>query len=291
MRPLPKLGSGALVLVALVVLTHPAQASAGSTEGLGTARGLDYVRTKLLGVTGQAGPSATCPSDKTVTGGGGSIGGSAHNAALNATFPLVEGAGWTTEGRTGGASPRTVTTFGICSAGAVTTNPGPQGVVGADFFQSSVVYCGGSEARNSGGGVQAEGGDVGILSMRPYWAVPGFDPYWANGILNRGPGDATVTHFAICTTGLELRRRSSSGELRARRTGRAIARCKPGEAVAGGGLQAIRNGLLASDAWAVATRPWDSKQDSNATPEDGWLVRAHNAGPRLELVAYAICKR
>lgn len=277
---------------AVAALSLPSPAMAGdSTESLGSAKGLSYVSAKLAGVTAQAGPSAQCPGDTTATGGGGSIGKPGAKTILNATYPLSEGSGWQAEGSTTASKARTVTSFGICSAdGAVTTSSSSTSLEPGSSL-STVVYCTGGKLP-TGGGVSSDGGDVSILSTQAYPGSKGGDPYWANAVQNDGASDASVTNFANCASGLELERRTASAGVRRGETGKVIAKCRAGEAVTGGGLAASLGGLLVStDAWAVASRPWDSRDDANTVPEDGWLARVHNAGKRIELFAYAVCKQ
>ena len=43
---------------------------------------------------------------------------------------------------------------------------------------------------------------------------------------------------------------------------------------------------------ALSSKPWDSKDDANKVPDDGWLVKAQNLHTqRIDLVANATCKR
>jgi hypothetical protein len=43
---------------------------------------------------------------------------------------------------------------------------------------------------------------------------------------------------------------------------------------------------------ALTTKPWDSKEDRNKVPDDGWLAKAQNLHTqRIDLVANAVCKR
>ena len=42
---------------------------------------------------------------------------------------------------------------------------------------------------------------------------------------------------------------------------------------------------------SLTTRPWDSKEDGNKVPDDGWLVKAQNIHTaKVDLVANATCK-
>lgn len=272
-------------LAALVVLPPAALGrTPGPTESLGKAKGLEYVRAKSEGVVSQDGAPADCDAERSATGGGGQISGNPEDAFLNATYPTQLSAdGWQAEGTTTG-SARTVTTYGVCGPDEVTYVASAGFVIGEGNAYAPNNACPG-DAMATGGGVRGEGGN--LLIVRTQWSLPPSTPDWTSVVQNApGTGDSTVTSFAGCSADYDLRYRKSKAEVRANRAGKAIVKCKTGEAVTGGGLD-----FPTYNSWAYATRPWDSK-DRKKVPEDGWLVRHYNGNALpYELTAFAVCKR
>lgn len=248
-------------------------ATPGPTVSLGKSRGLEYLSAKFENVVSQTGAPANCDAGDFATGGGGSISGTGINASLNATYPTSPaGAGWQGEGHTIGASGRTVTSYAICGADEVAYQTYDSAIGPNTALVASSPQCAlGSVV--TGGGVRAQGGDVLVAESRP----DSVQRRWDDVVFNPpGSGGSTVSPFVGCSDAYELRYRSSATKVKSDEGGQASARCKRHEAVAGGGFGATLDGVTQYDTWALATRPWDSTEDGNKTPDDGWLARVYN---------------
>lgn len=286
MRALHGGGAALAALTLAIAFVPPAEAGGGS---LGTSHGLEYTKAALQGVTSQAGPEAECDGDDMVTGGGGSISGNGANEMLHASYqPGLDGLGWAAEGSTTGATPRTVKAYAVCGPKLVEYQA-PESTRGPGQEFSYGDICTSTEARTTGGGVYAEGGNLQVVAMRPDLTGP-FD--WLTSIKNLSSQNLDVTRVWVCSEAYDLRYRSQQSKVDGGKAGRAIAHCRGDEAVTGGGLvTATTSGSPHFKTWTLESRPVDSRADDGNTPDDGWLARAYNsAGHRLTLTAYAVCR-
>ena len=116
----------------------------------------------------------------------------------------------------------------------------------------------------------------------------GWHPFAHNTTAN----DTLWDSYAICSD-LDVRYRESEGvRVRPEETAKAIAECRPNEAVVSGGWAGKDGMVIGFTMRALTTKPWDSKDDKNKVPDDGWLAKAQSLhGQRIDLVANAVCKR
>ena len=294
-RALLRVVAGATAVVALsgVAKTATAEAhagTAGQTVSLGKSNGLEYMRAKLANVVSQAGAPANCDGDAEVTGGGGSIAGPGADVTLNATFPLTGPAsGWQAEGTTTQGAAQTVTSFAVCGGldvSVVTT----QSPLGTNTVLHALRTCAG-DTQPLGGGGRATG--AGILLVGSRAVLPPSTTGWGPIAYNRTQSDTLFDSHAVCGEGYTVRYRESERiKLPVGDAVKAVAQCKPAEAVLGGGFFAEKQGSVGHRASALATKPWDSKADAKKVPDDGWLARAQNLETyRVNLVAQAVCRR
>lgn len=281
------------VATTAAVLAFSATAQAGlqgPTESLGTSKGLEYWRGKMTDVQTQAQQGANCDGDSEVTGGGGSVSGPHALVEVNETYPQESPASWQAEGSAeeGG----TLTAYAICAG--VDLNY-PAGSEMADFPGpwAGSGHCDSGE-RPTGAGVGSAMAGLGINGLLPV-AHP--DP--STLVQVQAPSTGFIYFPAACwPNGDQIRYRDGSKlKIAPGAAGKAIAKCRENEAVAGGGVSAQDRGNAIDDGfkgatWLNASRPWDSKADNGRAPDDGWLVKVHNHdAPKMDLFARAACLR
>jgi hypothetical protein len=259
----------------------------GDTVSLGKSKGLEYMRAKYVDVVTQSTQPANCDGDANVVGGGGSMAGAAPGSTLNETYPSQPSA-WHAEG-TSTAGSRTLTAYAVCG-GLSLSYQSNQSSLGVNTVLFAIATCEGLEHPLAGGG-GATGPGMRMIASFPRLApsVPlGWHPYVHNTTAN----DTLWDSYGVCGS-LDVRyRESPEARLASNATGKAVAKCKPSEAVVSGGWVGRRDKVIGFTMRGLATRPWDSKQDGNKVPDDGWLVKAQNLHTqRVDLVASAVCKR
>ncbi len=274
----------AACLGTLGFLAPPAGAGTqGPTVSLGTAGTIEYLRTKYPEVVTQAGPVTNCTSGDFAIGGGASISGSGAISHLNASAPLNPGQGWVAEGRTLGIGGRTVTGWAICSGAQPSLTSATEGLdPGASL--NSGFSCPAGQSMLSGG-AEAQAGDIVINGMFPRLEISS----WTYSIENLGASGATGRASLLCAE-VDQRFRAKTEPVEPQRASTVIATCPVNQVVAGGGFKMARNGVWQHNVWALTTRPWDSPDDADKVPEDGWLIKSYNdTDNRVALTAYASC--
>ena len=278
-------------LAGTALVASAAQAGTpGTTVSLGKSKGLLYYKATYQDVVTQTAQPVQC-GDADVTGGGGSIAGPAESSALHESYP-IDGTGWQVEGSsTDGA--RKMTGFAICD---------PDEQYGYYDTQSSlpengaVVHgaanCGGS-SQPIGGGAGATGGGIRLIASRP--AVLPSTPGWRPSATNPTENDTLFNAYAICGSKADTDsyrfRESEPTRLRAGDAGKATAKCKPDEAVMGGGFIGELDNVSGYGVLAKSLRPVDSG-DRKKTPDDGWQAAAVNSESfKVNLIALAVCRR
>jgi len=256
--------------------------SPGLTESLGSSGGIEYVRAKFPSVVSQAGPTAACDAGDSTVGGGGSINGDPATARLVTLIPAATpDDGWTTEG-TADVGARTVAAYAICGGDAVETVSSTDNYpAGSEFLRAEL--CPGDGVSLSGG-AETSGGQA-----APVATFPGDDaPEWR--IAYATNADTSVTTGVQCSTSYPRTVRERSADVKSGDSGKIIRRCAKGHEVLGGGFVAEQpNTQLSFETVGTTSRPWDDPRDAKKVPEDGWLVKVHNFGGRVELSAYAVC--
>jgi hypothetical protein len=282
------IGLAAILAVAVSLLAGPGATAGtpGATVSLGKSKGVEYMRAKYLNVVTQTSQPVQCDGDAEVSGGGGSISGSSDDAILSESYPTPESA-WQVEGSSSAGPSRTLTGYALC--------------VGADleyYFTTENVTTGSSISNGApcgafgelvtGGGLQA---DLPGLLMNWTRPEPGVGARWYSYAQNEGGLTMVVDYWTVCTSSYVLRYRTAEANARRGRAATITAKCKPKEAVMGGGFHGSGNtGVI--DAWPVATKPWDSKDDAKKVPDDGWRVTLHNgSNERKSITAHAVCLR
>jgi hypothetical protein len=272
------------------VLAPSAGATGDATESLGKSHGLEYMRAKHADVSSQTAQGVSCDGDAEVTGGGGSMGGPANGSTLNATYTGSAGHGWLVEGAS--SEPSALIGFAIC---------GPRDV---DHEESALMGLtdnttlhGGQPCPANldpiGGGARTTSGGVALIRTEPI-LPPSTPVQWGTSLSNQSGTDTLYEMHAVCSDDdYDVRYRYSS-EIRLPRHDavKAVVHCKGKEAVLGGGFTSILNNAIGYQTPALQTRPWDSKDDGNKIPDDGWQARAYNTHEfRVNLRAVAVCKR
>jgi len=276
-------------VVAFAVLGWPGGATAGSagpTVSLGKAKGLHYFKAKFEQVVSQVAQPAQC-GDANPTGGGGAISGPTADAFLHESYPLP-GNGWQAEGSTTGAA-RTLTAFAVCG-GADLDYTANQSAFPENTTLHATGTCGPS-LEPIGGGASATGPGIQFIASRPQ--RPPSTPGWASSASNTTMDDTLLDAHAVCSDDYTVKyRQSDPVRLAAGDSAKAIAKCKPDEAVMGGGFMGVKGEVIGYRTPVLATKPWDSKDDAKKVPDDGWLAKAGNLQDfRVNLVAHAVCKR
>jgi hypothetical protein len=280
----------AVIAVGFAAALGTSTASAGTpglTESLGKSQGIEYLRAKFPGVVSQAAQPANCDGDSQIVGGGGSMAGPAPKSTLNETYPVQPGS-WQAEGNTTGRA-RTLTAYAVCS-GFVPEYESSQSPLGENTVLFAAVSCTpGLDPIAGGGGATG----AGILTIASFPALPPSTPLgWRPIAYNMTQDDTLWDSYAICS-GLDVKHRESDRvRVRADDVGKAIARCKPKEAVVSGGWAAKQDDVVGFVTRSLSTRPWDSSEDGNKVPDDGWMVKAQNLHTAaVDLVANATCRR
>lgn len=280
------LALGAIALAALTVLAPPALAgNQGPTVSLGFGGTLEYLRTRSPNVITQGGPITSCTSGDFVVGGGASILGSGATSHLNTSARFTSaGEAWLAEGRASGINGRTVTGWAICG-GTEPTQTSSTDTLDPGTSFNAPLSCPSGQSRLSGG-IEGDGGDILINGM-----FPSDTGGWVSSSQNAGSLQATARSFLLCAD-VRQRFRPESEVVEPKRAGTVIASCPENQVVVGGGVRATRSGVWQQDVSAVATRPWDSPEDADKTPEDGWYIKSYNGtSQRISLTAYASCLR
>ena len=258
----------------------------GPTESLGKSKGLEYMRAKYLQAASQTTQPATCDGGS-VVGGGGSMAGPAPESTLNETYPSQPTA-WHAEGNTTQGS-QTLTAYAVCGQFSLSYQSS-QSALGTNTVLIATVLCEGAEEPIAGGG-GATG--PGIRTIASFPRLPPNNPLgWHPYAHNTSGNDTLWDSYVICAALDAKYRESPEIRVRPNETGKAIAKCKPTEAVVSGGWLGRREKVTGFVTRALTTKPWDSKDDKNKVPDDGWLAKAQNLHTQnIDLVANAVCKR
>ncbi|MEO8091981.1 MAG: hypothetical protein ABI726_04660, partial [bacterium] len=285
------IGATACVVVGLLAVPAASAGAPGPTVSLGKSHGLEYMKAKFRGVVSQAGPPANCDGDNQVTGGGGSISGDPATARLNATYPL-DGAstGWQSEGTATSGTARKVAAWAICGTKAVDYRSQLGAALGDNTVSFGLIPCVPAAPDPLSGGGRATGPGILIIANQP--VLPPSTVGWQTVPYNNSGSDTVWNSYAVCSGDYEVRYRSSAPtKLKAGEAGGAVARCKPNEAVLGGGFVGTNDEVVGYRTSMLATKPWDSKNDAKKVPDDGWSARARNieAALKVSLVAQATC--
>jgi len=283
----------AVYAVALAVAPAAGAGTAGPSVSLGKSHGLEYMRAKFNDVTTQVEQSAGCDGDGQVTGGGGSIDGPAAFARLRGSYPFSSpGTGWNVQGTSIGAD-RTLAAFAVCGGIDVDYE-----VTGLSSFPANSVVHGGAScpigADPIAGGARATAPVSEVTMIATFPLLPPSTAGWRTPLANPSPTEDTLYEgHAVCSSVYDVRYQYSDPKrLRSGEAANAVARCRAKQSVLGGGFFSVRADVTGYRSEALTTRPWDSKQDGNKTPDDGWLARAYNRETfRVHLVAVAVCKR
>jgi hypothetical protein len=280
-------GIGLVAALACVCFAPPASAGTGGpAEHLGSSGPIDYLKRVLEGVTTtQTGPTPGCDSAEDVTGGGAQITGPAATGHLNASGPLFGANSWQAEGRSTAPAGETVTAWSMCTTAPVTRSSATVNLEDAVAQANFANSCLAGKALSPGAVAKDNSGDVLLLGL-----FPGGPSTWTFSIANAEPEPAQVTFTTICSETLTVKRRTATKEVAKAKTGKVVAKCKPSEAVVGGGVKVDRNGIWQTNVPALALKPWDSRKDQDKTPDDGYLVKSHNGTAKpVDLTAYASC--
>jgi hypothetical protein len=279
---------GLWAVLAAFALT-PAVASAGTpgqTERLGKSKGIEYMRAKYLDVVTQTTQPVTCDGDAEVAGGGGSISGPAGTATVNESYPMPQ-SGWGVEGSRSAGSSRTLNGYAMC--------------VGTDveFYFTSENVGNGSISNGAGcildelptgGGLESTSSGMFMNFTRPETEPAA---RWYSLAQNPTGSTIAVTYWTACSNRYKLRYRTTeTAGIQPGEADTATAKCKPDEAVIGGGYHALFQGNDTTGVRPNATKPWDSKDDAKKVPDDGWRVKLFNEYVgKVRLVAHAVCVR
>ena len=277
----------AAVVVAIAPAAPAVAGISGQTESLGKSKGLEYMRASFPNVLTQTPQPANCDGDAQIVGGGGSISGPAPQSTLNETYPVPPSA-WQAEGNSTGAA-RTLKAYAVCG-GFVPEYESNQSSLGENTVLIASALCA-VDTNPIGGGGGATG--AGIRTIASFPRLPPNSPLgWHPFAHNTTIDDTLWDSWAICSE-LDVKYRESARvRIGPGETGKAIAKCKAKEAVVSGGWAGKRENVIGYTMRALTTRPWDSKQDANKVPDDGWLAKAQNLHTQgIDIVANAICKR
>jgi hypothetical protein len=253
----------------------------GQTVDLGKSNGLTYHKGTFPDVVTQTGQPVDCPAGADVSGGGGDISGPVASTFLNESYP-VAGEGWRVEGSsTSGA--RQLTGWAICDSNRSLEVAVSQTALQSNSYTYTTPSCPAS-TEAIGGGAGATGPGLEMIGARPSGGQ------WQIGARNFSNSDTLFDAYAVCGNANGLRyRESEPKKVPEEDTGQATARCKAGEAVAGGGFRAKANGLPAPVP-AISLRPIDSG-DGKRVPDDGWQVTILNDQVgEAKLFAIAACR-
>ena len=279
-------GLGTAALAAAIVLLSPAAApggTAGPTESLGRAGGIEYLKAEFESVVSQAGAAAVCDPGDYVLGGGGSINGDPASAELSVIAPTdTPDDGWVAEGASTSA-PRKVATYAICSSDDTEIKTATSSFSAGSEFSSGEV-CDSGEVSLSGG-ISAGNGDTTIAAIRPDYLV--FD--WTNRFAVES--DDSVSRHVVCTSEYSRSVKRNAVSVKRDTAAKVVRGCGRGNEVLGGGFEVDNDELqLPFEVHAMTSKPWDDPKDAKKVPEDGWLARVYNdTGSKLTLRAFAVC--
>jgi hypothetical protein len=272
----------------LALCASPASGgTAGPTVSLGKSKGLEYMKAKHLQVVTQTTQPATCDSGTSVVGGGGSMAGPAPQSTLNETYPSQPTA-WHAEGNTTSGA-RTLTAYAVCDQLPLSYQSS-QSALDTNSVLIATVLCEGAEEPIAGGG-GATG--PGIRTIASFPRLPPNSPLGWHPYAHNTTGNDTLWDSYVICSNLDVRyRESGEARVRPQETAKAIAKCRPEEAVVSGGWAGVDGDTTGFSMRALSTKPWDSKDDTNKVPDDGWLAKAQSLHTQnIDLVANAICKR
>lgn len=278
---------GSLVALALAIAPAANAGTAGPTESLGKAKGLEYMRAKFADVVTQTAQPANCDGDAQIVGGGGSMAGQPGASTLNETYPVPPSA-WQAEGNTTQGA-QTLTAYAVC-AGFVPDYEVSQSPLSENSTLFALAPCDPADDPIAGGG-NATGGGINMIASSPVLS-PSTPEGWQPVARNSTIDDTLWDSHAVCSD-LDVRHRESERvRLGLEGSGKAIARCKQQEAVVSGGWIGKRQEVQGFPTRALVSKPWDSKDDANKVPDDGWLAKVLNLHSQgIDLVANATCKR
>ncbi len=292
----PALRTIAAVVATGAVCLTPAVASAAD---MGTSRGYTYIKKSTTMKNGFKSDDVTakCPG-KTVSVGGGSdlnASGNEHRAWI------AESSGFDPDGWfTSGAHLKVVgkvklTSWAVCTKDSKAIHRYKK-KARRSMRRGNV----GSEARckkglPSGGGVRVTGSpkDYWISTSTPFGTTQrgtflrGLDPGWSSRSLFRTDDATEITTDVTCmkggapeypggffTTGEEIPYRRVT--------------CRNKQSVTGGGFVA---NFGSAQAHIIQSRPFDSLNDKNKVPDDGWSVKFYNdSGNTQEFALTAACR-
>jgi hypothetical protein len=146
-----------------------------------------------------------------------------------------------------------------------------------------------------GGGVYMSGSslETEVRSSAPYDSQSDADRKpddgWS-GIGNAGPGDETITGFAICVKGARLRYEKDSKVVEGGRRPRTTAQCDRGWEVVGGGVETA----FGNDSpEIVLVRSYEKGASDGVSGNDGWsgiVFNGSNGGP-VKATTWATCAK
>jgi hypothetical protein len=277
--------STVLALAAFAVVAAPAPAGTpGPRTNLGKSKGLHYYKTGFPAVVSEAGADTACDLGDFATGGGATIAGDPAQAFLMASNAIGGVEGWAGRARTTDGGNET--TYAICG-GEEVDHPTSPGSRNAPFEIIEGLQCDSEDEDGLSSGLFLNGGDARISGLFREGSV--FDGSMAYKVFTGASNtDATVN----CSDDYRVRYRKTELEVAGNSAAKATVECKAAEAVAGGGFrtQVKQNGLQGFDAWAVQSRPVDTKSDKNKVPDDGWRAKVYNStAPKHVLKVQATC--
>ena len=275
------------VTVAIVPAAPAIAGTPGGTESLGKSKGLEYMRATFPNVVTQTPQPANCDGDAQIVGGGGSISGPAPQSTLNETYPVPPST-WQAEGTSTNGAQK-LKAYAVCG-GFIPDYENTQSSLGENTVLIASASCA-LDTDPIGGGGGATG--AGIRTIASFPRLPPSSPLgWHPFAHNTTMDDTLWDSWAICSDLDVSYRNSSRVRIGPEETGKAIARCTSKEAVVSGGWSGKRENVVGYTMRALTTKPWDSKEDANKVPDDGWLAKAQNLHTQgIDIVANAVCKR
>ncbi len=284
--------------VTVAALAFFAFAAPASAEVLGKEGGFTYVKkTKTLpggGSGDDAEAVAKCPSDQVHAGGGATVTGDARGTTLS-TVGLGNDRSWFASAwHTGINSKDKKLTAWVTCTSKVSTMSANTEVVSVGSGPAS-----GSTAVACDSGVVTGGGTRLIGSNDDWWLNSTYpvdmtdpDPSTNDGWRAYaqhldGTLSSTMLVDVVCLTGKEPLYRSTSRET-SKELVTLKTSCPNDRAVTGGG--AFASGA-ADEAYVVSTAPFDSKDDKDKVPDDGWKAKIqNNTSGELQFGSSAVCR-
>ncbi len=213
-------------------------------------------------------------------GGGGSMAGPAPQSTLNETYPVPPSA-WQAEGNTT-QGVRTLKAYAVC-AGFVPSYENNQSAL----TENTVLFASAScepELEPIGGrrrGHRRRHSDHRQLPAPTAEHAPGLD--------HPGSQHDDERHPLGRLRDLQRPRREAPGTRPGPRRRRGDRQGDRGmqatEAVVSGGWSAKREDVVGYVSGPCSTQAWDSKDDANKVPDDGWLVKAQNLHTQSDRVS------